>query len=525
LQAQVLLSLCVLAPACSLHQTGVQPPDNRIFFPGGAIVAPSGGWLYVVNSNSDLRYNSGTIVAVSLPAAAADLATGRTNPRAWQSCPLDPQATKPANHAQCCWDVLDPSILDCDERAYARPEVSVRIGSFAGQPVFQHFGDDSTLGKAGIRQRLFVPVRGNGSVTMLDLSSATPTAPRLFCTGTRMAPTSMEGYTQAPFAECEPAWTITRAQDPAVLPKDPGIPDNEVLRLPDEAYALAVNDVGATPLLYVGSLSNGSVSLVTLGQGIDNYPELLGPVNPVILPQDGNGSRGVTSLRVRSPGTCGSPVYATSRYRNVASSFVVAGISGTDCGTAPNVDSMDSRTLALIGRGDALGTGVPGTETRGIEFVAGSEIGTRDSSSPSGNDAIFLLQRSPPVLAALDASTNLPYATVEVCQGAVALAQQKTVETGTPFGLDGPTLFVTCFDSGEIYVIDAAAPRVKAIIPVGRGPVSVVFDETDATRGYVLGFGANDISVVDLDPASATHYRVIQRIGFPSPTPRELDPL
>jgi YVTN family beta-propeller protein len=515
-----------LAVGCTLHQAGVLPPEDRIFFPGGAIVGPGGGWLYVVNSNSDLRYNAGTILAVNLPSTAADLATGRSDPGHWASCPSDPTLTKPNNHAQCCWDVLDPLILNCDERVYVRSDVTVRIGSFAGQPVFQRLKPGSTPVAAGIGERMFVPVRGNGSVTLLDLSTATPEAPRLYCTGTRTAPTSLPGYTQEPFAVCDPAWTITRADDPAVEPLAPNIPDNEVLRLPDEAYALAVDDLLANPLLYVGHLSNGALSLVYLGTGEDDFPELLG-TNGAIVPPDANGARGLTSLRVRYPGpptdpnVCGGPVYATSRYRNVASSFVVAGIDGADCTFTPQLEPSDSRTLAVIGRGDVLSTGVPGTETRGIEFMSAAEVG---GSSGGGGDVIFLLQRTPPVLAALDASTNLPFATVELCQGPVALSQQKTVD-GVAFGLDGPSLFVTCFDSGEVYVIDASAPRVKAIIPVGRGPVSIVFDETDPTRGYIVGFGANNVSVVDLDPASPTHYRVIQRIGFPSPAPRELDPL
>jgi hypothetical protein len=36
----------------------------------------------------------------------------------------------------------------------------------------------------------------------------------------------------------------------------------------------------------------------------------------------------------------------------------------------------------------------------------------------------------------------------------------------------------------------------------------------------VVGFGDNNISVVDLEPGSATEYHVIQRIGYPSTVPR-----
>ncbi len=90
-------------------------------------------------------------------------------------------------------------------------------------------------------------------------------------------------------------------------------------------------------------------------------------------------------------------------------------------------------------------------------------------------------------------------------------------------------MFVTCFDAGEVYVIDPWTPRVRTVIPIGRGPVATVLPPagaapSEATRAYVVGFGANNVAVVDLDPNSRTQYRVIQRIGFPSPTPREVGP-
>ena len=345
------LGLCLglLLAACSLHQAGVDPPDNRIFFPGGAIVAPEGQFLYVVNSNSDLRYNAGTVVAVDLSMAATDLPNATEGRGRWETCSADPSATKPLAHAQCCWDVLDPHVLNCDERSYIHRETTVRIGSFAGRPVFQHMAATSVPAAAGIGQRMFIPVRGNGSVTMLDVAAAADGGPRLYCTGVRMAPNQV-GYTQAAFATCEHAWMITRADDPAVEAQAVTIPDNEILRLPDEAYALAVDDTLVNPLLYIGHLRGGAVSLVYLGSGSDALPELLG-VNGGVLPADGNGSRGMTSLTIRSPAVCGSAVYATSRYRNVASSFVVSGLNGADCGFTPNLNAKDSSTDGATSRG------------------------------------------------------------------------------------------------------------------------------------------------------------------------------
>jgi hypothetical protein len=50
-------------------------------------------------------------------------------------------------------------------------------------------------------------------------------------------------------------------------------------------------------------------------------------------------------------------------------------------------------------------------------------------------------------------------------------------------------------------------------------------DDDDAgehygTTAYVVGFGDNNISVVDLTPGSDTEYRVVHRLGFPRVSPR-----
>ena len=124
---------------------------------------------------------------------------------------------------------------------------------------------------------------------------------------------------------------------------------------------------------------------------------------------------------------------------------------------------------------------------------------------------------------ALAGTTQLPFATIEVCQSPTNLVQQTDAAGRTV------ALFVTCFDAGELYVIDPWVPRLRAVVPVGRGPVATILPPAgaaaeDANRAYVVGFGANNISVVDLDPASPRQYRVIQRIGFSSPTPREVGP-
>ena len=58
--------------------------------------------------------------------------------------------------------------------------------------------------------------------------------------------------------------------------------------------------------------------------------------------------------------------------------------------------------------------------------------------------------------------------------------------------------------------------------PLESHPGGLALSQSSPTgnRAYVVGFGSNNVSVVDLDPTSATRYHVIQRIGFPSAVPR-----
>jgi hypothetical protein len=545
----ILVALAALASGgCSLHQAGVTPPDNRIFFPSGGVVDPDGAFLYVANSNSDLRYNAGTIVAVDLSLAASD----RQN-LDWPMCPSDPRYVPAADapHA-CCRDFLDPTVLNCDDQALIDREWTVRVGSFAGTPAIQRFlganpafdpDHPDTSGPkltepASSNRRMFVPVRGDTSITMMNLARTKPSpedptkrvlpdGPLLYCTGRRTNPNPLpldatDGAdvvplpAQARFPKCGDEWRITRKNDPLETSTFKDIPDSDVIRLPDEPYTLAVDD--AANLLYVGHL-RGEVSLVDLGLDSEKLqipnlqvPNLLDHT-PNVLPGDANGSIGVTSLTIRDAanGSCHKEVFASSRYRPVASSFVIYGLHGARC-DATSTDVVGSEAdegLVIIPTGTTYSTGLGGSDTRGIQFV--------------GQDRVFLMQRNPPALVGIDTTTFTSISTMEICQGPTNMVQPTKTDGKTPlFGV--PLLFITCFDSGEVYVVDPAVPQIRSVIQVGRQPISTVFDSTDPLHAYVIGFGANNVSVIDLDPASPTRDRVIQRVGFPNAVPRDVGP-
>jgi hypothetical protein len=527
------------APACKLNQQGVPPPLDRIAFPASALVDPGGHWLYVANSNSDLRYNSGTLVAVDLDAVAVDrfgaahaTATGPVadGPRSWSVCKGADRVRIDADEDPCCWDYLDHQILNCDDRLYIPPSSTVEIGSFASGMAFQHFTEPSCANKdmatvtaapadrhdcnahcPGDTQtgRLFIGVRGNSTITYVDVdpfgaSDVSPLGvdkvvkprPLFSC------PDSMDHPVQG---VCQVA-TMPG-------PSSPGAPAEAPIHVPDEPYALALDE--QQDLLYVGNLRGdtshpmtGGISLFDVKRPAAadakhptpaNVPAFLGASASFFNP-DVTGQFGITSLTKRN-----GKVYACSRYGTNAVD-IIPSLDGTcDQGTRPG-----SEPIALFAGSDVFTTPLVGLEIRGIQFL------------PEGNRA-FVLQRTPPALVSFDISTdphhfgNFSSEVLETCSGPTFL---QSYDAG-----EGMRLFVTCFDAGQIYVVDPYVPRVISVLNAGRGPAGLVFPETLRTDrperlAYVVGFSANDISVLDLTPGSPTQYHLVQRIGFPSVNPR-----
>ena len=162
----MLLAACAGLSGCGLNQAGVTPPADTIAFPASAVLDRDSDWLFVTNSNADLRYNDGSLMALSMVRAAVDREPydpGDPNadpPRAenhpnWGDC-QQVNYTNPRSDKRrfCCWDVVNHKrdVLNCDERGYVDSDAvnaddgipdserglgNVRIGSFAAGMVLQ----------------------------------------------------------------------------------------------------------------------------------------------------------------------------------------------------------------------------------------------------------------------------------------------------------------------------------------------------------------------------------------------------
>lgn len=491
---KLVLSLCALAIAgCGIGDSGIAPPVDRVFLPAGMLVDPSGDWLYVVNSNSDLRYNAGTVTALDLRKAAADRATPPVD-----VCPpgrFRRDENFPPDY--CCRDSLDARIYNCSERDYictrrdsggrCLESPTVRTGSFGGTMVAQSY-----VSEGRTMRRLFVAVRAEPSITFID---AEVSAERVVLRCSDDGDEGEPGRT----ASCEDEWKIEQR----------GLGSDATL-LPEEPHALALDEVKG--VLYVGHLGSlasntpslGGVSVLDVCAPASGVRPRLVSIAETIFP--GRPFQGVTSLTLTNPD---GPLFATARLTANVAELSLRGAGQGPCEQA--VPAGTFRDLTLVSSSGFVSAAfLPfGLDLRGFLLSGDGRRGFvlhRNNPQVRSQDpsAVVVLDRTPDLRGE---PVNRPSDIVEVCNGPT---EMKLHDAGR-----GPHLFVTCFEGGQVYVVDPALPAVVGIVEVGRGPSTLVFSPTDPTVAYVAGFADNSIAVLDLRPGSSTEYRVVQRLGFP----------
>jgi DNA-binding beta-propeller fold protein YncE len=438
---------------------------QQFFFPAGLAVDPAGDVAYVTNANGVLRFDGGSVAAVRLRGCVAG-AEGR--------CALDAlDAFRGGDRALCEADAIDPRLGNCDETPFHLSGGVVEIGNFAGPPIVQSIPGAAPGSPS---RRLLIPVRGDPSITWVDVVHDTSDSATLRCEGESVAIPGTAGAAGTTLVRCTGANRMSRYCSNGARTCDPSLE----LSLPTEPFGVALD--ATLGFLFVTHLSRGEVTLVDVRNPAGQSPAVV-DVRTGLFDADATGLSGAFSIAPRKSGDVGGLVYVTSRN---ASRIATVTVSGDRLGSGPTF------TMDALNRG---------TDNRGVVFA------------PDGSFA-YILSRSPASLAVVDTRlrpdgrpANQVVDVVNVCSEPSQLAARVTAA--------GLRLYIVCFAAGEVWAMDAATRRVLEVIRVGRGPNAVAFSETAPARLLVSNFNENTIAVVDAVLGSPTEHLVLGRIGLP----------
>ena len=398
--------------------------------------------LFVVNANSELQYDSGSLSVIDLNKIETTADAWEANETAATGCHTDPGALQ---------------TLICLQPPYLNLAAGIRIGNFGT------FIGVQDLGNGGIR--LILPVRGDPSITWADWD------------GTKFS-CDDAGATNG---LCDDTHRLT------VLRNDT---TNTLPTIPPEPFNVFVDSTSQYAV--VSHFTTGSVSLVDSQVG--SSPIISDIITGLFEANATTGLTGASAIGGRDPGP-DDLLYLTS--------------------------TSEDRVQMLAAYRDPLSHS-PSLITSNFFFLgkvagvnAGGSSDSRDIKFTQGGDRMYLANRNPPSLQIYDTSngpTGFPNNTLVAITD---LCRQVSSMTVFDAG-DGERAYVTCFDDGQIYVVNpTGGSSVEAIITVGRGPFSVAVSAT-RNKLYVSNFLENTVAVVELDPTSPKRYQVVMRLGEPS---------
>ena len=502
--------------SCITPSAGQPPPLKSFYYPTGLAVSPGRTALFVANSDFDLQYNGGSVLALDLAAVRKRLGKLR-----------DSLETARGDQAGCVGGellannnrLLSPSPCSAlDAAAYVRSAAT--IGAFAsGEIVVRRPG-----GIAGAR--LFVPVRGDPSVTYFDIADDTdPANPYSPCAnGDKFCLDCGQAGQQD--ERCADAHRV--GQSP--------VENTRGIVLPVEPVGVASADFEGGNLLVVAHQTQGAASLIT--NPWDSSDAWTPSDHPALQFTVSGLPDGPTDVA-----TLPEPALVTaSRQEGAASSITYdPGFLVTFRGAAEvdllryHVDQGDAKRPFLTRAGGAGITALSkGSDSRGIALDASERQACEASCTANAQvnatscltacvavplrffianraPASLLVGRIETVLTHADASGGGAivsaydklsiYEAVPLSYGASHVALGKVVDRDGKLAL---RVFAVAFDSRFVFSYDPEARRVDQVIRTGRGPHAIAFDtgdDGDGPHSYLLvgHFTDSYVGVVDLD--------------------------
>jgi hypothetical protein len=566
---------------CYSGASGSNPPTDTFYYPVGLAVSPDGTTLYVANSDFDLQWNGGTLQSYNLANIRLDTAT--LIEANFDPVPAD--ATRIAATGRAGGGALpfDPSakwLPGCQNRGTSNPIIDPNgaragLGQACAPPMLSRayrlqsaiigaFATDVQLASSTTHpelngKRIYVPVRGDATVTWADV---TPGGPLTFDCG---APDG---------GRCNAAHHVGSYTDSF---------DTRSVTMPGEPFAMAQTPDGSA--IAITHQTSGNTSLLTSGVGPlgpnggpdqvahtssscpTQIPGLKCPSMQFVLsgvPIGGDGIVAVPHDKFGPVPPCENVGYQQPCIRPafLQTSHTVGELDllryYNDFGSTLNRPFL-VREVAY-----PLSANSGGTDSRGIAIDTSPRVACEQA--PPGADLsvcarlparVFFASRTPPSLVVGEIGGTSP-------NGDLSYDPDRLVITGNVPLPNGPSrvylapivdstgnyalrVFVTCYDASEVVVYDPDAGAIENMIPVGPGPFAMAFDSFNpnlvATRSraasdtlppggpigplnkyrfaYVASFTQSYLQVIDLDNSSptggVTYERIVFTLGRPTP--------
>jgi hypothetical protein len=543
--------------ACYSAGDGTDPPDKNFYFPVGLSVSRGGNVLYVVNADFDLQWNGGTLQSYDLHLIrrhAAIFAGGDpTDPNAppIEGIPSRNGCPGTAPTGGTVNKVGDTCAPPVDSTRYVRD--SAIIGAFA---------TDLQLSQNG--SRLFVPVRGDATLTWADVAADDP----------NVAPPEDPALPYAPFAIDCGVRTSNRCDSSHHAGNNPQEQGNtRGLTMPGEPFGMAQSEDGTA--IVVTHQTDTKTSLFSTG--LDPSGQRLGsPALQFVVDGLVVGVNGITAIphdKDAFPGGVGAPRPAFLQTSRNNPELALLRYYSDEGSTTPG--SALQRPFLVKEAAFSLTANAGGSDSRGIiadptpRIVCKSQVGPVDPSArpPRTQDdvdrdiaacaripaRVFFANRSPAsmILGEVGEASTLAdgsfdpdrltiFGNVPLSAGPSRLYLAPIVDADGNYAL---RVFIVCFDSATIFVYDPEAGAVENIIRVGAGPFAITFDpfnlEDVALRrpvprdarepgldlrryrfAYVASFTNSFVQVLDLDNArvdKSTFETVVFQLGHPVP--------
>jgi hypothetical protein len=516
------LLIGVVCASCYSTQAGVEPPTDRLYFPTGVAVSADGNRLYAVNSNFDLQYDGATLQVF-------DLALLR----------LAANAQAAAASGPCVSGLVGGLGLRAGpiigDPCFAPSSVFVRNHRLVGA-----FATDLLIQQQGPNARLFMPVRGNASVTWVD----TPN-------------------TGEPFAlNCGGGVRCDGAHLAGTNPDEPG--NSRRITLPGEPFGasfssdsrwlgithqtgtqtslLATGSASAPPSLQfvIDEIPAGGTSITAVPHDPDAFADGIAP-RPAFL-QTSRSSAQIALLRLFSDDT-------QAANSSLARPFLVR---ENVIPVTGNASGRDSRGVVI----DAS----PRTECK-ARIGSGktpAELALAKRQCARKPARLFIANRSPASLLIGEVGDALSSDTERYNADSVRILESIPLTSGpsrlflAPIvdrdGRYAMRVFITCFDSATLFIYDPDARAIESTVRVGLGPFSMSFDpfnvegaaahdevpqktlsatfngqtanftERAYRYAYLASFTTSTVQVIDLDRSRAdsqTFERIVVGLGEP----------